>query len=93
MVAAIGPAACGSCYEVPAEMRAEVAAAVPEAWATTRRGTPAVDLRAAITAQLTRTGVRDVRHDARCTIESPELYSYRREPITGRFAGYIWMAP
>ncbi|GAA3149441.1 peptidoglycan editing factor PgeF [Planomonospora alba] len=91
MVAVIGPAACGLCYEVPAEMRAEVAAAVPEAWATTRRGTPAVDVRAGIAAQLARAGVGDVRHDARCTIESPELFSHRRRRPTGRFAGYVWL--
>jgi hypothetical protein len=91
MVAYVGPAACGRCYEVPAEMRAEVAAAVPEAWATTRKGTPAVDIRAGITAQLTRAGVPDIHHDPRCTIESPELYSHRRDRPTGRFAGYIWL--
>jgi hypothetical protein len=91
MVAYVGPAACGHCYEVPAEMRAEVAAAVPEAWATTRKGTPAVDIRAGITAQLTRAGVPDIHHDPRCTIESPELYSHRRNRPTGRFAGYIWL--
>jgi hypothetical protein len=91
MVALIGPAACGRCYEVPAEMRAAVAAALPEAWSTTREGTPALDLRAGIAAQLAAAGVPDVRHDARCTIESPELYSYRRDGRTGRFAGYIWL--
>nr|WP_204069213.1 peptidoglycan editing factor PgeF [Planobispora siamensis] len=91
LVALVGPAACGLCYEVPAAMRDEVAEAVPEAWATTRAGTPAVDLRAAITAQLARAGVGDVRHDARCTIESPELFSHRRERPTGRFAGYVWL--
>lgn len=91
MVALVGPAACGRCYEVPAEMREEVAAVVPEAWATTSRGTPSVDLRAAISAQLSRAGVGDVRHDARCTIESGDLYSYRREGQTGRFGAYIWL--
>ncbi|ACY99379.1 MULTISPECIES: peptidoglycan editing factor PgeF [Thermomonospora] len=91
MTALIGPAACGLCYEVPAELREEVAAAVPQARATTRRGTPALDLRAGIEAQLKAAGVADVRHDARCTLESPELYSYRREGRTGRFAGYIWL--
>lgn len=91
MAALIGPAACGHCYEVPEELRAEVAAAVPETWATTRTGTPSLDLRAGIEAQLTRSGVTDVRHDARCTIESPELFSYRRDKPTGRFAGFIWL--
>lgn len=91
MVALIGPSACGLCYEVPEALREEVAAAVPEARATTRRGTPAVDIRAGIAAQLHRAGVPDVRHDDRCTIESPDLYSYRREQRTGRLAGYIWL--
>ncbi len=91
MVAFIGPAACGRCYEVSAELREQVAAEVPAAWATTRQGTPALDLRAGIAAQLTAAGIPDVRHDDRCTIETPELFSYRREGTTGRFAGYIWL--
>jgi YfiH family protein len=91
MVALIGPAACGRCYEVPAGLREEVARVLPETWSTTRRGTSALDLRAGIAAQLTAAGVADVRHDARCTIETPELYSYRRDRRTGRFAGYIWL--
>jgi YfiH family protein len=91
MVALIGPSACGRCYEVPAEMRDEVASVLPETWSTTRRGTPALDLRAGIAAQLAAAGVRDVRHDARCAIETPGLYSYRRDKRTGRFAGYVWL--
>ncbi|WP_204056212.1 peptidoglycan editing factor PgeF [Microbispora corallina] len=93
MVAAIGPAACGLCYEVPADLRDRVAARVPETRSTTRRGTPALDIRAGIEAQLRRAGVADVRHDARCTIETSGLYSYRREGRTGRFAGYVWLLP
>ncbi|WP_214411854.1 peptidoglycan editing factor PgeF [Sphaerisporangium fuscum] len=93
LVAAIGPLACGKCYEVPAAMREEVGALLPEAWSATRAGTPALDLRAAITAQLARAGVSDVRHDDRCTIETADLYSYRREQVTGRFAGYVWLSP
>ncbi|MFI0445195.1 peptidoglycan editing factor PgeF [Actinomadura sp. 6N118] len=88
---AIGPAACGGCYEVPAEMRDEVAEAVPEAYATTTAGTPGLDIRAGIAAQLAAVGVTDVRIDPRCTIESGELFSFRREGRTGRFAGYVWL--
>jgi polyphenol oxidase len=91
MTALIGPAACGLCYEVSAELRDQVSAGLPESHSTTRHGTPALDLRAGITAQLTAEGVTDVRHDDRCTIETPELYSYRRDHTTGRFAGYIWL--
>lgn len=91
MVALVGPAACGRCYEVPASMRAEVAADVPETWSETHTGTPALDIRAGITAQLTRAGVPGIHQDARCTIESPDLFSHRRDRPTGRFAGYIWL--
>ncbi|MDQ3577761.1 MAG: peptidoglycan editing factor PgeF [Actinomycetota bacterium] len=91
MVALVGPTACGLCYEVSAELRDEVAAVLPAARSTTRKGTPALDVRAGIAAQLAAAGVQDVRHDGRCTIESPDLFSYRRNKVTGRFAGYIWL--
>lgn len=91
MVAMVGPGACGRCYEVPAELRDRVAAKVPETWSTTSWQTPALDLRAGIEAQLRAAGVTDVRHDVRCTIEDEHLYSHRRERVTGRFAGLIWL--
>jgi len=91
MTALVGPAACGRCYEVSAELRDEVAAVLPETRSTTRQGTPALDIRAGVAAQLAAEGVTGVRHDGRCTIESPELYSYRRDRTTGRFAGYAWL--
>lgn len=34
----VGPHVCGHCYEVPAEMREEIAALVPETWAETSWG-------------------------------------------------------
>ncbi|WP_131738315.1 peptidoglycan editing factor PgeF [Actinomadura roseirufa] len=91
MRAAIGPAACGGCYEVPAAMRDDVAAAVPAAYATTSKGTPGLDIRAGIAAQLAADGVPDVRTDPRCTLETPDLFSYRRDGRTGRFAGFVWL--
>jgi YfiH family protein len=91
--AVIGPAVCGGCYEVPASLRDEVAAVAPEAYATTRRGTPGLDIRAGIAAQLRAAGVTDVGLDPRCTMETATLYSYRREGRTGRFAGYVWLRP
>ncbi|MER7208705.1 peptidoglycan editing factor PgeF [Streptosporangium sp. NPDC000239] len=93
MTALIGPMACGSCYEVPAALRAEVAAVLPEAWSITRDDTPALDLRAAINSQLGKAGVREVTHDTRCTIETEDLFSHRRDGRTGRFAGYVWLEP
>jgi YfiH family protein len=85
----VGPHVCGRCYEVPEEMRADVAARVPAAYAETSWGTPSVDLGAGIRAQLQELDV--VVHDeSRCTRESPDLYSYRRDgDAAGRLAGVV----
>ncbi|TDC69087.1 peptidoglycan editing factor PgeF [Actinomadura sp. GC306] len=91
ITAAIGPAACGRCYEVPEAMRDEVAAVAPAAYSTTSKGTPGLDIRAGIAEQLAAGGVTAVRTDPRCTIEDPGLFSYRRDGRTGRFAGYVWL--
>ena len=92
MHALIGPAICGGCYEVSAQVRDRVAMAVPETACRTRRGTPGLDIRAGITAQLAGAGIVQVVNDPRCTAETPDLYSYRRDGRTGRFAGLIWLA-
>jgi polyphenol oxidase len=90
--AVIGPHICGGCYEVPGQMRDEIAAKVPESACVTRKGTPGVDVGAGVQAQLARAGVAAVTSDARCTAETPSLYSYRRDGKTGRLAGLIWLA-
>lgn len=85
----IGPHICGRCYEVPAALRAEVAAVEPVTASTTSWGTPALDIGAGVSAQLERLGVV-VHHESRCTLESPDLYSYRRDGArAGRLAGVI----
>jgi YfiH family protein len=91
IVARTGPAVCGRCYEVPEEMRAEVAAREPAAHAVTTWGTPAVDVSAAVHAQLDRLGVRDREQSPVCTLESGDHFSYRRDRTTGRLAGYVWL--
>lgn len=92
IIARVGPSVCGRCYEVPDALRAEVAAVVPDAWSTTRSGGAAVDVAAGVEAQLGAAGVAAVRLSG-CTIEDPGLYSYRRDRVTGRFAGLAWLAP
>ncbi len=87
--AVVGPAICGGCYEVPGEMREEVSRVAPEAWAKTTWDTPSLDLRAAVCAQLERVGVDEVRVVGPCTNESEDLFSHRREGVTGRIAGII----
>ncbi len=88
MHAVLGPMICGACYEVPAA-------------AAGRRGGGGARVRLrhqvgharALTSgpawkrQLAAAGVPSVTGDRRCTAESPELYSYRRDGTTGRFAG------
>ncbi|MFF1413212.1 peptidoglycan editing factor PgeF [Streptomyces sp. NPDC058289] len=91
MVARTGPAVCGRCYEVPAEMRAAVAEVVPAAYAETSWGTPAVDVVAGVHAQLAEAGVADIERSPFCTLESRDHFSYRRDRMTGRLAGYVWL--
>lgn len=88
----IGPSVCGGCYEVPADMRDDVAARVPAAWCTTSRGTPGLDLPAAVRSQLQDADV-SVEYSGNCTLEDENLFSYRRDPNTGRFAGLVWTLP
>ncbi len=93
LTAWVGPHICGSCYEVPAELRQEVAAREPATAASTSWGTPALDIGAGVTAQLERAGVAVV-DVARCTLESPDLYSHRRDGASaGRSAGVIVRRP
>jgi polyphenol oxidase len=88
----VGPAVCGRCYEVPGAMRDEVAAVVPETFATTAAGTPGLDLPAGVVAQLAGRGVATTIVD-RCTLEDLSLFSHRRASAagttTGRQAGII----
>ncbi|MFH8615949.1 peptidoglycan editing factor PgeF [Streptomyces sp. NPDC017979] len=92
IAARTGPAVCGRCYEVPAPMRAQVAEVEPAAWSETSWGTPAVDVTAAVHAQLAAVGVTDRQQSGVCTLESRDHYSYRRDRVTGRLAGYVWLA-
>ena len=85
----IGPHVCGGCYEVPAEMRADVAARAPSSYACTTWGAPSLDLGAAVAAQLAAAGCA-VNDRSRCTRESDDLYSYRRDGArSGRAAGLV----
>ena len=92
LVGLVGPAVCGLCYEVPEAMADQLATAVPAARSTTRSGTPALDLPAAVAAQLGAAGVADVEVDPTCTVESGNLFSHRRDGVTGQIAGVVWLA-
>ncbi|WP_299442338.1 polyphenol oxidase family protein [uncultured Phycicoccus sp.] len=86
--AVVGPSVCARCYEVPAEMRDDVAAEHPVSAAVTWTGTPSLDVAAGVVAQLRALDVA-VRWLPGCTKESADLYSYRASRTTGRFAGVV----
>lgn len=88
----LGPHVCGSCYEVPATVRAEVVDVVPESFAETSWGTPALDIGAGVRAQLIEAGCTVVDR-TRCTLEDVNLFSYRRDGrASGRLGGLIRLA-
>jgi YfiH family protein len=56
----------------------------PEVEGTTREGTPAFDVPAAVRIALARTGIDDIEDSGVCTSASPDHFSYRRDGVTGR---------
>ncbi len=81
----LGPSICGLCYEVSDEVADQVARAAPPARSRTRAGTPAADIGAGVRWQLQRAGVPPDRGgERRCTLEDPNLFSHRRDGVTGR---------
>ncbi|WKD57370.1 Laccase domain protein YfiH [Corynebacterium capitovis DSM 44611] len=89
--ALLGPAAAGESYEVPEQMADDVEKELPGSKTTTRAGTSGLDIRAGIVRQLMGLGVTHIDADPRDTVTDPEFFSYRREGVTGRQAGVIWL--
>ena len=87
----LGPAAAGESYEVPAEMAADVEKHLPGSRTTTKQGTAGIDVRAGLVRQLMSMGVTHIDADPRDTITDTDFFSHRREGVTGRQAGVIWM--
>ena len=77
-----GVAKLGSSVSVPGAVSATLS------WT----GTPAIDVAAGVVDQLTEAGVR-VTWVPGCSREDPDLYSYRRDGVTGRFAGVVRLLP
>ena len=86
--AIIGPSICGRCYEVPFEMQQDVIADHPRAFSTTHKGTPGLDLPAALIADLVAEGV-SYEASSICTMEDDLYFSHRKHNPTGRFAGVV----
>lgn len=88
--AVVGPAVCGTCYPVPDERAEEVrrsrtAAVAAAALVRCADGQPGIDVAAGVVQrvqELSPTAV--VARSPRCTREDPDLFSYRRDGVTGR---------
>lgn len=90
IVARVGPSICARCYTVPLTMREAVAAVVPEARSVDAAGGASLDVAAGVVAQLA-PHCDQLRWLPGCSLEDPDLFSYRRDGATGRFAGLAWL--
>ncbi|MFZ4485159.1 MAG: polyphenol oxidase family protein [Candidatus Nanopelagicales bacterium] len=85
--AVVGPAICARCYPVPAErtasLRQDLPAQISEVACIERSGTSFIDVRAGVSAQLAALGIGALQVEV-CTNESTDLFSYRRDTVTGR---------
>jgi len=90
ITAVVGPSICGECYEVSQDIFDDVSKTFPLAASKTRDGGFALDLSRALIDQLQSLGVRVV-DEGRCTVEESNLYSYRRDGVTGRQVGVVWL--
>ena len=88
--AQLGTSIWGECYEVPETMSEDVLRTHPLAAALTREATPALNLPRALIGDLVSYGVT-YEAPVECTFENELFFSYRRQKITGRNAGVIWL--
>ena len=87
----IGPTICAGCYPVGDDVAAQVAA-IGGHVATADNGQPAIDVRASVIDQLQGLGCR-IDVFGGCTFEDSELFSYRRDSVTGRHGAAIALIP
>ena len=87
--AAIGPSICGNCYEVSEQVYIDCTSKEPSsAWSTPQK-TSAINVRKAVRDQLCRYNISHVSDLDICTFENSEFYSYRRNNVCGRQAGFV----
>ncbi|MFP5254339.1 MAG: polyphenol oxidase family protein [Acidimicrobiia bacterium] len=92
--ARLGPCIHPCCYEFGGPDRAEVVARVgPAAESTTTWGTPAVDLPAAVAAELARLGVALDEPSPGCTACGGRWWSHRARQEPQRIATAAWLEP
>jgi YfiH family protein len=98
LLAYLGPAISGDHYEVGAEVRDQLAASLGNRQADFSRavadkpGHFLVDLYAVARAQLKAAGLDHIHGGDRCTFaETDSFFSFRRDGVTGRMAGLVWL--
>jgi YfiH family protein len=84
----VGPSVCARCYPVGPQLRDEVAAVRPVSRSVSRHGEPALDVAGGVLEQLS-PRCWAVEQLPGCTVERDDLFSYRRDGRTGRFAGVV----
>ena len=87
--ATVGPAICGRCYEVSADIHQEVVSIFPMADSRTNSGSLALDLPKALIAVLHNARIDVDVNQGACTVEDSDLFSYRRDGVTGRQVGLV----
>lgn len=85
----LGPAICGNCYEVELSVQEQVCSQLPAAAVTSAKYI-GLDLRTGLSDFFSKAGSQ-VSNDLPCTMESPDLYSYRRDHQTGRQVAIAWL--
>jgi YfiH family protein len=84
----IGPSICADCYEVDLVTYREVVSRNPAAATDeTRR---CLDVAGGVAARLKGAGIEFRRSDL-CVRHTPGYFSYRRDEVTGRQAGIVWL--
>jgi YfiH family protein len=84
----LGPSVCARCYPVGEQLREQVAGLWPVTRSVSWHGEPSLDVSAGVLEQL-RPRCSDVEQLPGCTVERDDLFSYRRDGRTGRFAGVV----
>lgn len=93
IVAALGPCIHAECYEFsPADMEVVIARAGEAARSTTSKGTPALDVPAAVVAVLDSVGVPVDTSASACTAcDDDRWFSHRARRDDARQAGVVWL--
>jgi YfiH family protein len=84
----LGASICGNCYEVALEIYREVTSIHPAT--ATSEELHRLDIASGVRSRLTDLGVL-VEASSDCTCCTPGYFSFRRDGVTGRQAGVIWL--